>query len=210
MHCCSLLYHSCPQTTSITKVHRICNCSTDQIHHGVTIAYGHYTSVTTIRGALYLFDDEHVCSADAHDLLHPNVVAVVLRLLSPQEVAALPEAPVVAPVRHAVVGVPAHLVIAAPARKYAAAAPVPVRKAAAPIVAMRTAVGTSAVVEVRQGDWRACAQGSAVVSPSNASFRHGAGLAFDIDQCAGTAYVDHCATLGRLTDSRVQVNTGFE
>ena len=46
-----------------------------------------------------------------------------------------------------------HLVVAAPARKYAAAAaaaPVPVRKAAAPIVVIRTAVGTSVVVEVRE------------------------------------------------------------
>jgi hypothetical protein len=169
-------------------VHRICNCFTDQIHHGGTIAYGHYTSVTTIRGALYLFDDAHVRSADVRDLLHPNVVAVVLRRLSAPEVAALP-----------VVAAPA-VVVAAPAVVVAAPAP----------SVLRTAVGTSVVVEVRQGDWRTCAQGSAVVSPSNALFRHRLGLALDIDQCAGTAYVHHCATLGTLTDSRVQVTAGFK
>ena len=101
----------------------------------------------------------------------------------------------------ALVGAHAH-VVAAPISTSDAALPAPVRKA----------VGTSVVVEVREGDWRTCAQGSAVVGPSNASFRHGADLAFDIDQCAGKAYVNHCASLGTLTDSRVKVTgtAGFQ
>ena len=101
----------------------------------------------------------------------------------------------------ALVGAHAH-VVAAPISTSDAALPAPVGKT----------VGTSVVVEVREGDWRTCAQGSAVVSPSNASFRHGADLAFDIDRCAGKAYVNHCATLGTLTDSRVKVTgtAGFQ
>ena len=111
----------------------------------------------------------------------------------------------------ALVGAHAH-VVAAPISTSDAALPAPVRKAAAPRAVLRTAVGTSVVVEVREGDWRTCAQGSAVVSPSNASFRHGADLAFDIDRCAGKAYVNHCASLGTLTDSRVKVTgtAGFQ
>jgi hypothetical protein len=200
---CTHSWHHCFTVRMFVR----CNCSIDQIHHGRTVSCGHYTSVTTIRGALYLFDDAHVRSTNARDLLDPNVVAVVLRLLSPQEVAALPAVPV-CPAPALVRGI-VHLVVDAPARS-SGTAPPPARKAAVPRSLLRTAVGKSVVVEVRQGDWQTCAQGSAIVSSSNASFRHGAGLASDIDKCAGVAYKTHCATLGTLANSCVQVTTGFK
>jgi hypothetical protein len=60
-------------------------------------------------------------------------------------------------------------------------------------------------VMVRCGDFVRCAEGCAVVSPSNNDVRHGGGLAKAIDTAAGGAYVAGLAAIRPLPTGTAQV-----
>jgi hypothetical protein len=64
-------------------------------------------------------------------------------------------------------------------------------------------------VEVRQGDWKACAAGCAIVNPSNSSLTHGAGLAKLIDDVAGADYIEMCQQIGGLAAGSAITTPGF-
>jgi hypothetical protein len=70
-------------------------------------------------------------------------------------------------------------------------------------------VGSSVRVEVRAGDYMACAAGCALVNPSNSALVHGGGLAAVIDRAAGPKYVAAARACAPLLVGAAKATAGF-
>jgi hypothetical protein len=66
-----------------------------------------------------------------------------------------------------------------------------------------------AQVEVRCGEFARCAEGCALVNPSNSGLRHGGGLARAIDDAAGPAYVAGLAACRPLPVGTAKVTGAY-